>query len=134
MFAANTKVIVVDDMKSTRKFIRAAFSTIGIKDISEADDGATAWPMIEEAAKAAAPFQLIVADWNMPKMQGIELLRRVRAHETMKAVPFILVTAEADQRNLLEAIQSGVSNYIIKPFTQELFEEKLEAVHQQHLS
>lgn len=76
MFPANTKVLVVDDFKTMRKIVISALSQIGITDITEADDGATALPMVEEAVKSGKPFGLIVSDWNMPQLQGIEFLKK----------------------------------------------------------
>jgi two-component system chemotaxis response regulator CheY len=70
-------------------------------------------------------FDLIILDWNMPVMTGIEMLRAIRADEQLKAIPVLMVTAEAQQRNLVEAVQAGVSNYIVKPFTAETLQEKL---------
>lgn len=105
---------------------------LGFSNVSEADDGATAWPMLEAAVDTPAPFGLVVSDWNMPVMQGIELLKKVRAHEKMKNLPFILVTAEADQKNIVEAIQAGVSNYVVKPFSPATLQEKLQAVYRKH--
>lgn len=129
MFDPKTKALVVDDFKTMRKIVMGALKTCGLDQITEADDGATAWPLIEEALRDETPFQLIVSDWNMPKLKGIDLLRKVRAHPTLKGTPFILVTAEAEQSNILEAVQAGVSNYIVKPFTPAAFQEKLSAVY-----
>jgi two-component system chemotaxis response regulator CheY len=129
VFDPSTKVLVVDDFKTMRKIVAGALKNCGLTNITEADDGATAWPLIEAALAEGAPFQLIVSDWNMPKLKGIELLRKVRGHETLRKTPFVLVTAEAEQGNILEAAQAGVSNYIVKPFTPAAFQEKLESVH-----
>jgi two-component system chemotaxis response regulator CheY len=129
MFDPKTKVLVVDDFKTMRKIVMGALKTCGLENFTEADDGATAWPLIEAALEDEEPFQLIISDWNMPIMKGIELLKKVRAHPTIKSTPFILVTAEAEQGNILEAVQAGVSNYIIKPFTPASFQEKLGAVY-----
>jgi len=134
MFPNTTKVLVVDDFKTMRRLVVGALATLGLTKVTEADDGATAWPIIQEAAKAGEPFQLIVSDWNMPQMQGIQLLKNVRAHADakVKGVPFVLVTAEAEQKNIVEALQVGVSNYIVKPFTPAAFGEKLAAVFKKH--
>jgi two-component system chemotaxis response regulator CheY len=129
MFDPSTKVLVVDDFKTMRKIVAGALKNCGLSNVTEADDGATAWPLIEAALAEGAPFQLIISDWNMPVMKGIDLLRKVRAHEVLRKTPFILVTAEAEQSNILEAVQAGVSNYIVKPFTPAAFQEKLAAVH-----
>lgn len=117
-----------------RKLVMGALTGLGLTQLQEADDGATAWPLIEEAAKSGAPFGLIISDWNMPQLQGIELLKKVRAHADakVKATPFILVTAEAEQKNIVEAVKAGVSNYIVKPFTPAAFGEKILAVYKKH--
>ena len=73
-------------------------------------------------------FGLVVSDWNMPIMQGIELLRAIRADEHLKTLPFLMVTAEAQKENLIEAVQAGVSNYVVKPFTAEVLQSKLEKI------
>ncbi len=132
MFAPTTKVLVVDDFKTMRKIVMGALQQGGLTQVTEADDGATAWPLFEDAAASGAPYGLIVSDWNMPKMQGIELLKKVRAHPAGKALPFVLVTAEAEQKNIVEAVQAGVSNYIVKPFTPATFLEKIQAVYKRH--
>ncbi len=132
MFPATTKVLVVDDFKTMRNLVINALSTCGLTTVVEADDGATAWPLIEEALNKNEPFGLVVSDWNMPKMQGIELLRKVRGHEKLKDLPFVLVTAEAEQKNIMEAVKIGVSNYVVKPFAPNTFQEKLAAVWKKH--
>jgi two-component system chemotaxis response regulator CheY len=132
MFGPDTKTLVVDDFKTMRKLVSRALSQCGIKGSIEADDGATAWPLIEAAIAESKPFNLIVSDWNMPNLKGIDLLKKVRATEAIKNTPFILLTAEAEQANIMEAIKSGVSGYIIKPFNQEGFQEKLLGAYKKH--
>lgn len=132
MFKPTTKVMVVDDFKTMRKLVIQSLSVCGLTNVVEAEDGAAALPLIEAASKASDPFGLVVSDWNMPNMQGIELLKKVRAQEATKALPFLLVTAEAEQKNIIEAVQAGVSNYIVKPFSPATFKEKLLAVYKKH--
>ncbi|MBU6375266.1 MAG: response regulator [Bdellovibrionales bacterium] len=133
MFPPNTKVLVIDDMLTMRKLVSRCLKDIGFTDITEADDGETAWPLLEAGASGkAVPFQLVVSDWNMPKLTGIALLKKVRGHEAMKNLPFLFVTAEAEKGQILEAIQAGVSNYITKPFTPATMKEKLLAVWSKH--
>lgn len=122
------KVLVVDDMSTMRKIATKFLKSFGFTDIQEAEDGIPAWELIQEQVKAGAPFQLIVSDWNMPGMTGLDLLKKVRADETMKKVPFIMVTAEGEKENIIAAVQAGVSNYVIKPFTPDTLEGKLKAV------
>ena len=129
MFPPNTKVLVVDDMLTMRKLVSRCLKDLGFTDITEADDGETAWPLLEAGTKGTSPaFQLVVSDWNMPKLTGLALLKKVRAHEAMKNLPFLFVTAEAEKHQIIEAIQAGVSNYITKPFTPATMKEKLAAV------
>lgn len=132
MFAPTTKVLVVDDFKTMRKLVINSLAHCGLTNVQEADDGLTALPMIEEALAKGEPFGLVVSDWNMPKMQGIDLLKKVRANEKLKTLPFLLVTAEAEQKNIMEAIKEGVSNYVVKPFAPNTFQEKLTAVFKKH--
>jgi two-component system chemotaxis response regulator CheY len=132
MFPANTKILVIDDFKTMRKVVMNALGQLGLKNIVEADDAADALPMIEAAAASPEPFGLIVSDWNMPKMKGIELLAKVRANPATAKLPFVLVTAEAETSNITEAIKLGVSNYIVKPFTMAGFSEKITAVYKKH--
>ncbi len=132
MFPNTTKTIVVDDFKTMRKIVIASLAALGITQITEAEDGADAWPLIEKAAADGNPFQLVVSDWNMPKMTGIDLLKKVRENDKTKGLPFMLVTAEAEQKNIIEAVKAGVSNYVVKPFSPAVFQEKLMAVWKRH--
>lgn len=128
MFAPTTKILVVDDMLTMRKLVSKCLKDIGFLNITEAPDGADALPVLEMAAASQVPFQLIISDWNMPKMPGIELLKRVRANDSLKATPFVFLTAENEAGQVMEAIKSGVNNYITKPFTPATLKEKLELV------
>lgn len=119
------KVLVVDDMLTMRKLVKKCLVDIGFALISEADDGESAWPLITQAIEQGQPFRLIVSDWNMPKVKGIDLLRKVRADERIKATPFVLLTAEAEQHQVVEAVNAGVSGYVTKPFTPAMLNEKL---------
>jgi two-component system chemotaxis response regulator CheY len=117
------KILIVDDFATMRRILKNILKQLGFSNITEADDGATA---LEELKKN--PFDLIISDWNMPKMTGIELLRAVRADEQLKDMPFLMVTAEAQKQNVIDAVQAGVSNYVVKPFTAEAISEKLEKI------
>lgn len=125
---ADIKILIVEDMAVLRKMVRGMLSQIGFTNISEADDGATAWPMIQSAVKEGKPFEFIISDWNMPTMSGLELLKNVRADATMVKTPFLMVTAENDQENVVVAIKSGVSNYVVKPFSAQILKEKIEKI------
>jgi two-component system chemotaxis response regulator CheY len=120
--AANKKmrILIVDDFSTMRKIIKNILRQLGFENIVEADDGTTAWDVLNKDN-----IEFIVSDWNMPKMTGIELLRKVRASEEYADTPFLMVTAEAQQENIIEAVQAKVSNYIVKPFTPETLGEKI---------
>ena len=114
------RVLVVDDFSTMRKIVKNILRQIGFNNIVEADDGSTAWEVLNKDN-----IDFIVSDWNMPIMSGIELLRKVRASEEYADIPFLMVTAEAQQENIIEAVQAKVSNYIVKPFTAQTLEETL---------
>ena len=127
MFNLNTRVLVVDDMMTMRKLVKKICKEIGFTDIIEAGDGAQAWSALVESNPAVG---LIISDWNMPNSSGLDLLKRVRADQQRKDIPFVMVTAEAERHQIVEALQAGVNNYVIKPFTSENLLQKLEASHQ----
>ncbi|NLF25773.1 MAG: response regulator [Deltaproteobacteria bacterium] len=116
-------VLVVDDFSTMRRIVKNCLRQLGFENITEAEDGEAALAKLR-----GGPFQLIISDWNMPKMMGIDLLRAVRADEKLKDIPFLMVTAEAQKENVIEAAKAGVSNYIIKPFTPDQVQSKLEAI------
>ena len=126
MFDPKTRILVVDDMMTMRKIVMKVCKELGFTDLTEANDGANAW---EKVAGASPPFGLIISDWNMPNSTGLDLLRRIRSDQRYSKVPFVLVTAEAEQHQIAEAVKAGVSNYVIKPFTSDTLRERLEAVH-----
>ena len=114
------KVLIVDDFATMRRILKNILKQIGFKNILEADDGTTALEVLDRQS-----VDLIISDWNMPKMTGLELLKSVRASDRYKEIPFLMVTAEAQKQNVIEAVQAGVSNYVVKPFTAEAISEKL---------
>jgi len=116
----NMKVLIVDDFATMRRIVKNILRQLGFTNISEADDGKTALRALKKEK-----FDLILSDWNMPEMPGIELLKAVRADDELKDIPFLMVTAEAEKGNIVEAVKLGVSNYIVKPFTAETMSEKL---------
>jgi two-component system chemotaxis response regulator CheY len=116
----NMKVLVVDDFATMRRIVKNILKQIGFTNIFEAEDGKSALKMLQ-----SDKFDLIMCDWNMPEMPGIELLGKVRADEQLKGTPFVMVTAEAQKENIIEAVKSGVNSYIVKPFTAEIVEQKL---------
>ena len=117
------KILIVDDFATMRRILKNILKQLGFKNLVEADDGTTAWEVLE-----GQKIDLIISDWNMPKMTGLELLKKVRASDAYKGAPFLMVTAEAQKQNVIEAVQAGVSNYVVKPFTAEAISDKLEKI------
>ena len=122
-FDTSIKVLVVDDFATMRRIVKGVLKQLGFNDIIEAEDGSSA---LKECHKEK--IGLIVSDWNMPNMTGLDLLKAVRADTNLKDTPFLMVTAEGQKENVVQAVQAGVSNYIVKPFTPETFSAKLEKI------
>lgn len=116
----NMKILVVDDMVTMRRIVKNILKQLGFANVDEAENGQEALQKLR-----ADSFGFVVSDWNMPVMTGIDMLRAIRADEKLKTTPVLMVTAEAQQSNLVEAVQAGVSNYIVKPFTAETLQEKI---------
>jgi two-component system chemotaxis response regulator CheY len=129
MFNKNTRILIVDDMMTMRKLIAKTCKELGFTDLTEAADGALAWKAVD---LANPPFGLVISDWNMPNSTGLDFLRKVRADGRFASLPFVMVTAEAEQSQIMEAIKAKVSNYLVKPFTSDALKEKLELVYQKH--
>lgn len=119
----NMKVLVVDDFAEVRQIVINILQKIGFKNISDADDGTTALKMLHKEK-----YGLVLCDWNMPVMSGLELLKTVRADDSLKDLPFVMITAYAEKQSIIDAVQAGVTNYIVKPFTAETVTEKLAKV------
>jgi two-component system chemotaxis response regulator CheY len=117
------KVLVVDDFSTMRRIVKNILRQLGFENIVEADDGETAVRKLESER-----IVFVVSDWNMPKMSGLELLKWVRNHDEFKNLPFLMVTAEAQKENILEAVKFKVSQYIVKPFTAEIMQEKINKI------
>ena len=117
------KVLVVDDFSTMRRIVKNTLRQIGFTNIEEAEDGQKAYDRL-----IVEKFDFVVSDWNIPNMTGIDLLRKVRATPQIKDIPFLMVTAEAKQENIVEAIKAGVSNYIVKPFTVATLDEKVKKI------
>ncbi len=116
----NMRILVVDDMVTMRRIVKNILKQLGFANTDEAENGQEALQKLR-----ADTYGFVVSDWNMPVMTGIDMLRAIRADEKLKATPVLMVTAEAQQSNLIEAVQAGVSNYIVKPFTAETLQEKI---------
>ena len=119
----NMKILVVDDFATMRQIVKRSLGALGYHNIVEAADGVDALDKLEHEQ-----FSFIISDWNMPKMMGIDFLKAVRGNEKFKGIPFLMVTAEAKRENIIEAAKAGVSQYIVKPFTVESLQEKMEAI------
>ena len=117
------KVLVVDDSAVMRQIIKKNLKELGFTELSEAEDGAAG---LKKAGEE--PVDLIVSDWNMPNMTGLEFLKAVRADANLKGTAFIMVTSEADKEKIMEAVQAGVNQYIVKPFNAMQLEEKIKAI------
>jgi two-component system chemotaxis response regulator CheY len=127
MLPQTTKVLVVDDMSTMRKLIKKSLSELGYTNVVEAVDGEDAFTKITDALKTNTPVAMVLSDWNMPKMKGIDLLIKVRGTNGTKALPFILLTAESEKDQVAVAVKAGVSEYLLKPFTKEQLAEKMKA-------
>ena len=119
----NMKILVVDDFATMRKVIRNLLKQVGYNNITEAEDGVVALRILK-----SQKVDFIISDWNMPNMSGIEFLKAVRVDNELSGLPFLMVTAEALKENVVQAVKAGVSNYIVKPFTAEVLNEKIEKI------
>lgn len=123
MLDQNMKILVVDDFSTMRRIIKNILREIGYNNVDEADDGSTALEKLK-----GGNFDFVVTDWNMPNMPGIDLLKAIRADEKLKATPVLMVTAEAAKENVVTAVQAGVNNYIVKPFTAAALKERIDLI------
>ena len=123
MLNNNMKILIVDDFSTMRRIIKNLLRDLGFNNTHEADDGNTALPMLRTGT-----FDFLITDWNMPGMQGIDLLRAVRADANLVKLPVLLVTAEARRDQIVLAAEAGVNGYIVKPFTAQTLKEKIEKI------
>jgi len=117
------KILVVDDFSTMRRIIKNLLRDLGFTNTDEADDGSTALPMLK-----TGKYDFLVTDWNMPGMTGIDLLKTVRADDSLKTLPVLMVTAEAKRDQIVAAAQAGVNGYVVKPFTAAVLKEKIEKI------
>lgn len=117
------KFLVVDDFSTMRRIVKNLLNDLGYGDVTEADDGATALPMLQ-----AGSFDFLITDWNMPAMPGLDLLKAVRADARLTKMPVLMLTAEAKREQIIEAAQAGVNGYVIKPFTAVTLKEKIDKI------
>ncbi len=128
MFPPHTRILIVDDMPSLRDLLKAYLRRLSFRNISEADDGRMAYQALLAAKAAGAPFELVISDWNMPNLDGLEFLKLVRSSAEWKNLPFILLTTESEKAKVLEAVVAQVSNYMVKPVEEAVLKEKLTKV------
>lgn len=125
MFDKKTRVLVVDDMLTMRKIVIKILTEMGFTDVIQATDGDEAWNAL---ITSPVPIGLVISDWNMPNCTGLDFLKKVRASDKYKSTPFLLVTAEAEQKQVIEAVKAGVDQYVVKPFSREALMGKLAMV------
>lgn len=117
------KILIVDDFSTMRRIIKNLLRELGFNNTVEADDGQTALPKLYGGG-----IDFLITDWNMPTLNGLDLLRMVRADPNLKHIPVLMVTAEAKREQIVEAAQAGVNGYVIKPFTAATLQEKIEKI------
>ncbi len=117
------RILVVDDSTTMRRILVNTLSKLGYTDVVDGSNGREGLDRM-----AVSPVDLVITDWNMPEMSGIEFIRSIRASERFKSVPVLMVTTNAAKDDIVEALKAGVNNYVVKPFTPETIKEKIEAV------
>ncbi|MCJ8278329.1 MAG: response regulator [Bdellovibrionales bacterium] len=128
MFSEDTKVLIVDDMMTMRKIVQKTLANLGFKNFIVAKDGSEAWNLLQQESDVG----LVVSDWNMPIMTGMEFLKNVRGSDSYQSLPFILLTAEAEVGQVQEAITVGVDSYVVKPFTVVTLKKSLEQTYSKY--
>ena len=128
MFPPTTRFLLVDDMEPLRRIVRTMLKELGYKEVEEAASAHEAIQALERIPMTGRNIDIILSDWSMPGMTGLEFLQFVRATEGLKSIPFVMITAEGQREQILAAIQAGVSSYLIKPFSLAQFQDKLKGV------
>ncbi|MGX2984417.1 chemotaxis response regulator CheY [Helicobacter sp. 23-1048] len=118
------KLLVVDDSSTMRRIIKNTLQRLGYEDILEAEHGVEAWEQLDKVEG----INVLITDWNMPEMNGLDLVKKTRADARYKDIPIIMVTTEGGKAEVITALKAGVNNYIVKPFTPQVLKEKLEVV------
>jgi two-component system chemotaxis response regulator CheY len=132
MIPTTAKILIVDDISTVRSMIRTQLKSLGLENVSDAIDGQEGYELLEKSEKSGQKFELIISDWNMPKMNGFELLKKLRGSKSWKNIPFLLLTSESDASRMTEAIVAGVSQFIYKPFSADQFADKVNQTWQKH--
>lgn len=118
------KILVVDDSSTMRRIIKNTLNRLGYTELFEGEHGVQAWEVLQQNEG----IEVLITDWNMPEMNGLELVKKVRAEKKYEDMPIIMVTTEGGKTEVITALKAGVNNYIVKPFTPQVLKEKLEAV------
>jgi two-component system chemotaxis response regulator CheY len=117
------KILVVDDFSTMRRIVKNILRQLGFENVEEAEDGSQAYDKVKEGG-----FDFVITDWNMPNVDGLAFLQNVRRDPDHKDLPILMVTAEAEKEKVVTAVQAGVDNYIVKPFTAKLLKEKMDKI------
>jgi two-component system chemotaxis response regulator CheY len=123
VFDLKMKILVVDDFSTMRRIVKNILKQLGYDNIEEAEDGAQGFSKLKGGG-----FHFVVSDWNMPNMDGLEMLMKIRSDPELKDLPVLMVTAEAEKDKVVTAIKAGVNNYVVKPFTAEILKEKMDKI------
>ena len=134
MYTVETKFLVVDDFMMVRDMVKKALGAKGYTNIITAKNGQEALTVLNDYHTKNEPIDFVISDWNMPVMTGIALLKACRMDEKFKSIPFLMVTAERDQTQIIEAAKAGVSDYIIKPFSSTTLLQKIEKIYQKKMN
>lgn len=132
MLNPESKILVADDMPTIRDLVKNQLKAMGYKNVIEAADGEQALNLLIQSEATTDKVKMVISDWNMPKMTGLEFLKQVRASDQWANMPFILLTSESERDQVTEAILAGVSQYVIKPFAGKAFEDKFKAAWLKH--
>ena len=119
----NMKILIVDDFSTMRRIIRNILKQLEFINVEEAEDGNVAFEKLKEA-----DYDLLITDWNMPNMSGLDLLKEIRANEKLEDLKILLVSAEAEKENIIQAVQAGANEYVVKPFTADILEKKINKI------
>ena len=119
----NMKILIVDDFSTMRRIVRNLLKQLSFNNVDEAEDGTVALEKIKSGS-----YDFVITDWNMPNMNGLELLKAIRSDDALKDLPVLLITAEAEKENVVLAAQAGVNDYIVKPFTGDVLQQKINRI------
>lgn len=128
MFSPDTKILIVDDMATMRRIVKNSLKDLGFKNFVEANNGRAGWEAMETGVAKDSAVQLIICDWNMPEISGLELLAKIRGDSRFSSVPFLMLTAESEKKQVEKANLAGASSYITKPFSPIELREHLQTV------